>query len=73
MVNIEQVKEEYREEVTKLLSRFPNVLQAFEREWQSGKFRQAFLVIHKAARQFDIKLSPELEQVSERFYWLFVN
>jgi hypothetical protein len=69
----EQVKNEYHKEAIKLLSAFPDALKAFEKEWLSENFRQAFLIVHKATRQLDAKRSPEQEKLFERFYWLFVN
>ena len=50
MTNIEQVKEEYRKEVTKLLSDFPEVFQAFEKAWQSEQYRQAHLIVNDMQR-----------------------
>jgi len=73
MTDIEQVKNEYHKEMTRLLSGIPEALQAFERAWQSGKFREAHLIVHDTVRQLDLKLSTEQEKIRESFYWLFVN
>lgn len=73
MTNIEQVKEEYRKEVTKLLSDFPEVFQAFEKAWQSEQYRQAHLIVHDATMQLDLKYSPQQDKAFSDFYWLFVN
>jgi len=72
MINIEQVKDEYRKEVTKLLSGFPEVFQAFEKAWQSEQYRQAHLVVHEATTQLDLKYSDQQDKAFRDFYCLFV-
>jgi hypothetical protein len=73
MTNIEQVKEEYHKEATRLLSNFPEILEAFEQAWQSDEFRTAHLIVHDATGQFDLKYSPEQEKAFYNFYCLFVG
>ena len=73
MTDIDQVKRDYHKEAEKLLSPFPEVLQAFEQAWQSDEFRRAHLIIHDATRQLDLKYSSDQEKAFYDFYCLFVS
>ena len=73
MNDAEQIKREFHEEVTGLLSSFPEVLHTFDQTWRSGNFRESYLIVHNAIRQFGLESSLEQSKVWEDFYWLFVN
>jgi hypothetical protein len=73
MTNIEQIKMDYHKEATNLLSGFPETMKSFEFAWQTGKFREAYLLVHNTVQRLEIVLSPEQNKIWEDFYWLFVN
>lgn len=65
-------KNDYYTEIKTLLKDNLELLNQFEKLWDSSKYREAYLLIHEKTEGQLNNLTDSYKSVDEQFYWEFI-